>query len=173
MHGISALHPYCVRPLFRSLHGVLPFGGLGACLHAPRPHEAPLVVESRGPSGEAQKSHWTTVVALACARPLKVNPGDTVGAPRWRRGRGEGEGVAIWEEAGPSSHGHRPTPYGRVLPRALCSIRLTPLTPLPSPRRSRIVSICVGPQVSVEATVDFSSSRVDVPVKYAFTGKLA
>jgi len=44
----------------------------------PNHSQAPLVVESRGPNGEAQKSHWTTVVALASERPLKVMPGSQV-----------------------------------------------------------------------------------------------
>lgn len=37
-----------------------------------------LVVESRGPHGESQKSHWQTVLPLLAARPVAVAPGDSV-----------------------------------------------------------------------------------------------
>jgi hypothetical protein len=33
---------------------------------------SPLVVESRGPRGEAQKSHWTTVMAITSPRPIAL-----------------------------------------------------------------------------------------------------
>ena len=37
-----------------------------------------LVVESRGPRGEHQKSHWQTVLAVMHDRPWEVRPGDRV-----------------------------------------------------------------------------------------------
>jgi len=41
-----------------------------------------LFVESRGPNGEAAKSHWTTAMVIMADRPVQVAPGDkvTVGA---------------------------------------------------------------------------------------------
>lgn len=36
--------------------------------------EGTLVVESRGPKGEAQKSHWQTVLPLMSARPARIEP---------------------------------------------------------------------------------------------------
>ena len=40
--------------------------------------EATLIVESRGPKGEHQKSHWQTVLPLMAARPPAVEPGSVV-----------------------------------------------------------------------------------------------
>jgi SAM-dependent methyltransferase len=37
-----------------------------------------LVVDSRGPRGEHQKSHWQTVLPLLSARPVTVKPGEVV-----------------------------------------------------------------------------------------------
>jgi hypothetical protein len=42
--------------------------------------EGTLVVESRGPKGEHQKSHWQTVLPLMAARPATVEAGATVRA---------------------------------------------------------------------------------------------
>lgn len=42
--------------------------------------EGSLFVESRGPKGEAQKSHWTTAVALLSARPVPLKPADQLTA---------------------------------------------------------------------------------------------
>ncbi|KAG8465117.1 hypothetical protein KFE25_012480 [Diacronema lutheri] len=42
--------------------------------------EGTIFVESRGPHGEAQKSHWTTVVALLSARPVALKPADQLTA---------------------------------------------------------------------------------------------
>ena len=36
--------------------------------------EGSLVVESRGPRGEHQKSHWQTVLPLMASRPVSVDP---------------------------------------------------------------------------------------------------
>jgi len=38
-----------------------------------------IVVESRGPRGEAQQSHWQTVLPLTSARPVAVAAGDEIG----------------------------------------------------------------------------------------------
>merc|ERR1712192_143507 len=40
--------------------------------------EGQLVVRSRGPSGEARKSHWQTVVPILSSRPVPVQPGSIV-----------------------------------------------------------------------------------------------
>jgi len=40
--------------------------------------EEKLVVEARGPRGEAQKSHWQTVLPLMTAAPLPLAVGDTI-----------------------------------------------------------------------------------------------
>ncbi|KAL1499717.1 hypothetical protein AB1Y20_012404 [Prymnesium parvum] len=40
--------------------------------------EGTLVVESRGPQGEHQKSHWQTVLPLLAAKPVPVEPSQTI-----------------------------------------------------------------------------------------------
>ena len=40
--------------------------------------EGTIVVESRGPRGETQKSHWQTVLPLLAARPVEVAPQDAL-----------------------------------------------------------------------------------------------
>ena len=40
--------------------------------------EGSIVVESRGPKGEHQKSHWQTVIPLMAARPASVEPSQTI-----------------------------------------------------------------------------------------------
>jgi protein arginine N-methyltransferase 1 len=40
--------------------------------------EGTLVVTSRGPKGEPEKSHWQTVLPIIATRPVDVEPGDTV-----------------------------------------------------------------------------------------------
>jgi len=40
--------------------------------------EGTLVVESRGPQGQSQKSHWQTVLPLMSARPASIEPGASV-----------------------------------------------------------------------------------------------
>lgn len=42
--------------------------------------EGTLVIESRGPKGEFQKSHWQTVLPIFATRPVKIEPGDTLEA---------------------------------------------------------------------------------------------
>jgi len=42
--------------------------------------EGTLVVESRGPKGEHQKSHWQTVLPLLATRPVNVEPSQVIKA---------------------------------------------------------------------------------------------
>lgn len=37
-----------------------------------------LIVESRGPKGEHQKSHWQTVLSVMSPRPWALQPGDAL-----------------------------------------------------------------------------------------------
>mmetsp|Transcript_109792 Transcript_109792/g.173457 ORF Transcript_109792/g.173457 Transcript_109792/m.173457 type:complete len:86 (+) Transcript_109792:143-400(+) len=42
--------------------------------------EGTLIVDSRGPNGEPQKSHWQTVLPILSTRPVDIKPGDVVRA---------------------------------------------------------------------------------------------
>lgn len=54
------------------------FSGLAFWPRLVLDQEGELVVESRGPKGEHQKSHWNTLVSLMSPTPLPVKPGDEI-----------------------------------------------------------------------------------------------